>query len=181
MIEDIGGRSRELILVDGLRPVDVALVHREALRVMRSGIDTAHLDAYSDDPWPEPVLPSYERALSLGRGRAADGTRSPRDDSGMGIDIDVRDDAQFEVLVDLAPYTINAEGRRGDRLVFSASDTGTSLWIAVTAVQETVLLARLDTLGIPRTVLATRVPGAPGRWAVLKKRFRRGPRGDGAR
>ncbi|MFF3375740.1 hypothetical protein ACFYXF_22670 [Streptomyces sp. NPDC002680] len=41
---------RELVLVAGLSHADIALVHREALRALRSGIDTAHLDAYGDDP-----------------------------------------------------------------------------------------------------------------------------------
>jgi hypothetical protein len=146
--------GRELVLIDGLSPADVVLVHREALRVLRSSIDAACLDAYSDDAWPHAVLHSYERALSLAREAVADGTRSRHCDPGMGIDIDVRDDGQFEVLSDLAPHTINAEGRRGGRLVFSASDSGTSLWITVTQEQEEELLSRLNELGIPSTALA---------------------------
>ncbi|MFE5482972.1 hypothetical protein [Streptomyces sp. NPDC056527] len=132
VINQHGGMGRELVLAGGLSPADVARLHREALRVLRSGIDTAHIDAYSDDAWPPAVLRSYERALSLAREAVAEGTRSRCADPGMGIDIDVRDDAQFELLLDLVPHTINAEGWRGDELVFSASDSGTSLWIAVT-------------------------------------------------
>ncbi|MFE9168042.1 hypothetical protein ACFYNZ_00670 [Streptomyces kebangsaanensis] len=150
--------GRELVLADGLSPADAVLVHREALRVLRHAIDAAHLDAYSDDVWPPAVLPSYERALSLAREAlavaVADGSRSRCHDPGMGIDIDVRDDEQFQVLSDLVPYTINAEGRRGDRLVFSASDSGTSLWFTVTREQEEELLSRLTELGIPTTALA---------------------------
>ncbi|HZG07122.1 MAG TPA: hypothetical protein VE546_26730 [Streptomyces sp.] len=156
MIDRKSGRGRELVLVDGLSPAEVVLVHREALRVLRSGLDTAHLDAYSDAPWPPEVLPWYERALSLAREEMEHGSRSPRADPGMGIDIDVRDDEQFEVLVRLAPYTIGAEGWRGNRLVFSASDSGTALWTAVTPEQEAELLSRLDALGIPPTALAAR-------------------------
>ncbi|MGV9281848.1 hypothetical protein [Streptomyces sp. NPDC003730] len=159
MINQHGGVGRDLVLVGGLSPADVQLVHREALRVLRSGIDAAHLDAYSDDAWPPGVLRSYERALSLGRAAVADGTRSRRDDPGMGIDIDVRDDAQFELLLDLVPHTINAEGWRGDQLVFSASDSGTSLWMTVTQGQEEELLSRLDAQGIPPNVLAVQPPG----------------------
>jgi hypothetical protein len=159
VISQDDGSGRELVLVDGLSPADVVLVHREALRVLRSAIDVAHLDAYSDGPWPPAVLESYESALSLTQEEVADGTRSRRADPGMGIDIDVRDDAQFDLLLDLAPFTISAEGWRGDRLVFSASDSGTSLWMAVTQEQEAELLARLDALGIPPTVLAVRPRG----------------------
>ncbi|MGK5632962.1 hypothetical protein [Streptomyces sp. URMC 123] len=153
MINNDGRTRRELVAVDGLTAADAVLVHREALRVLRSDIDAAHLDAYSDDAWPPAVLPSYERALSLACEQAGDGTRSRRIDP-VGIDIDVHDDGQFEILSDLVPYTINAEGWRGGRLIFSAGDTGTSLWIAVTQEQETELLSRLGKLGIPSTALA---------------------------
>ncbi|CAM5413515.1 hypothetical protein SSPIM334S_07929 [Streptomyces spiroverticillatus] len=77
----------------------------------------------------------------------------------MGIDIDVRDDAQFELLLDLVPHTINAEGWRGDQLVFSASDSGTSLWMVVTQGQEAELLSRLEAQGIRPTALAVQPPG----------------------
>ncbi|MYV39543.1 hypothetical protein GT030_11835 [Streptomyces sp. SID1328] len=148
MINQDGDSGRELILVDGLSPSHVALIHREALRVLRSGIDAAHVDAYSGDAWPPAVLHSYEGALSLAREAVADGTRSRRADPGMGIDVDVRDEAQFELLLDLVPYTIHAEAWWRERQVFSASDSGTSLWIAVTQEQETELVSRLDALGI---------------------------------
>uniref|UniRef100_A0AB33K7L1 Uncharacterized protein n=1 Tax=Kitasatospora sp. CMC57 TaxID=3231513 RepID=A0AB33K7L1_9ACTN len=65
--------------------------------------------------------------MSLAREAVEDGTRPRHAAPGMGIDIDVRDDARFELLLDLAPHTIQAEGWRGGRLVFSASDSGTSL------------------------------------------------------
>ncbi|MFB7476036.1 hypothetical protein [Kitasatospora sp. NPDC056184] len=55
---------------------------------------------------------------------------------GLDTAIDVRDDAQFELLLDLVPHTIHTEGQRADRLVFSAGDSGTSLCIAVTQDQE---------------------------------------------
>ncbi|MGW2933157.1 hypothetical protein ACWDA7_15125 [Streptomyces sp. NPDC001156] len=158
-IDQDAGPGRELVLVGGLSPADVVLVHREALRVLRSGIDAAHVDGYSDDAWPPAALHSYERVLSLAREATVEGTRSRRADPGMGIDIDVRDDAQFRILSDLAPHTINAEGWWRGRLVFSASDSGTTLWITVTREQEAELLSRLDMLGIPPSALAVRACG----------------------
>ncbi|MEV7731452.1 hypothetical protein AB0O75_04910 [Streptomyces sp. NPDC088921] len=149
MISQDGVRVRELVLGDGVRPTDVVRVHREALYVLRSSIDAAHIDAYSGDAWPPEVLHSYERALLLAQQEVARGSRSRRADPGMGIDIDVRDDGQFEVLSDLVPYTIHAEGWWDGRLVFSASDSGTSLWIEVTQEQKAELLSRLALLGIP--------------------------------
>lgn len=154
MTSQRGVPRNEFVMADGLSPADVRRVHREALRVLRSDIDSADLDAYSDEPWPPAVLNSYERALSLAREQVADGTRSRRGDLGMGIDIDVRDDEQFGVLLDLVPYTINADGRHGDCSIFGAGDTGTSLCIAVTREQETALLSRLAALGVPSPVLA---------------------------
>lgn len=154
-----GGVAREVVMVDGLSPAEVELLHREALRVLRSGIDSAHLDAYSDDPWPPAVLRSYERVLSLAREAVTDGTRSRRADPEMGIDIEVRDDAQFELLLDLVPHAINSEAWRGDQLVFSASDSGTSLWTTVTQRQEAELLSRLEAQGIPPSALAVPSPG----------------------
>ncbi|MET9142032.1 hypothetical protein [Streptomyces parvulus] len=159
MISQDGVRVRELVLVEGVRPADVVRVHREALHVLRSSIDAAHIDAYSDDDWPAEVLHSYEHALSLARQEVVNGARSRRSDPGMGIDLDVRDDGQFKVLSDLAPYTIHAEGWREGRLVFSASDSGTSLWIEVTQEQEAALLSRLGQLGISSGVLTVLAPG----------------------
>ncbi|MGI5134241.1 MULTISPECIES: hypothetical protein [unclassified Streptomyces] len=57
--------------------------------------------------------------------------------------------SQIEVLLALAPYTIHAGGWREGQLVFSASDTGTALWVAVTQQQEVELMSRLVAQGIP--------------------------------
>ncbi|MEU4151258.1 hypothetical protein [Streptomyces sp. NPDC026659] len=126
--------------------------------MLRSSIDAAHVDAYSDDSWPPEVLASYERAVSLAQEEVARGSRSTRSDLRMGIDIDVRDDGQFEVLSDLAPCTIHAEARQDGRLIFSAGDSGTALWFEVTPEQETALLSRLALLGIPSGVLTVLSP-----------------------
>jgi hypothetical protein len=156
--ERTDGRARAHVLADGLGPADVALVHREALCVLRPVIDTAFVDAYSDAPWPPEVLPSHATALRLAGEEKANGTRTRRADPGMGIGIDVRDDDGFGVLADLSPYTICAEGWSGDRLVFGADDSGASLWLWLTPRQEADLLARLAVRGIPRTALAEAPP-----------------------
>jgi hypothetical protein len=166
-----GVPRNEFVIADGLSPADVQRVHREALRVLRSDIDSADLDAYSDEAWPPAVLTSYESALSLAREEVTDGTRSRRNDLGMAIGIDVRDDEQFGLLLDLAPYTINAEGRQGDRSIFSAADTGTSLCVAVTQEQETALLSRLAALGVPSPALVP-LPPRKRRWNPFRGRPR---------
>ncbi|MES9511364.1 hypothetical protein ABWJ92_34035 [Streptomyces sp. NPDC000609] len=86
--------------------------HREALCVLRDSSETAHIDACSDIAWPREVAPAYEQVLSMAANEVADGVRSAKGDPGMGIDIDVRDDTQFDVLLALAPYTIHAEAWR---------------------------------------------------------------------
>ncbi|WP_199924887.1 hypothetical protein [Streptomyces sp. NRRL WC-3725] len=151
MINQDDGPRRALLLGDALEPAELARAHREALFVLRSTIETAHIDAYSDATWPQEVMAFYERALAMGQDAVVRGARSATDDPGMGIDVDVRDDAQFEVLLALAPYTIHAEGWRGGQLVFSASDTGSALWVAVTQQHEVELLSRLMAHGIPPT------------------------------
>ncbi|MCM2425034.1 hypothetical protein [Streptomyces sp. RKAG337] len=144
---------QDLFLRDGLEDSSVVRAHHVALQVLRESIDSAHLDAYSDAPWPQHVVPSYHRALSLTE--TTDDVRSRTSDTGMGISVDVRDDSQFDVLLALAPYTIHAEAWCQGRQIFSASDTGTALWIAVTPQQELHLISRLQALGIERTAFTT--------------------------
>lgn len=154
---------RDLFLRDGLEAADVVRVHREALRVLRDSIETAHLDAYSDSAWPREVEPAYEQVLSMAANEVAEGVRSAKNDPGMGTDVDVREDTQFDVLLALAPYTIHAEAWRQGRKIFSASDTGTALWIAVTSEQEVRLMSRLDALGVPQTAFTAQ----PRKWRSL--------------
>ncbi|OEJ93292.1 hypothetical protein J116_001170 [Streptomyces thermolilacinus SPC6] len=151
---------REFVIADGTRPEDAAQVCREALWVLRPALHTVYLDAYSDEPWPPEVAGAYDLAVALGEATAPDGFRG---DHRMGIQIDVRDDIQFGVLLELAPHTIGAEGYRGDRQVFSAADTGTSLWFALTEEQHGRLLARLDEPGISAAVSAA-PPRRRRRW-----------------
>ncbi|MEU3451045.1 hypothetical protein AB0H29_28045 [Streptomyces thermolilacinus] len=151
---------REFVIAEGTRPEDAAQVCQEALWVLRPALHTVYLDAYSDWPWPPEVAGAHDLAVALGEANAPDGFNG---DPRMGIGIDVRDDIQFGVLLELAPHTIGAEGYRGDRLVFSAADSGTSLWFALTEEQHGLLSARLGELGIPAAVL-TALPRRRRRW-----------------
>ncbi|MER6116433.1 hypothetical protein [Streptomyces sp. NPDC001743] len=148
------GPRRELFLRDGLEAADVVRAHREALRVLRESIESAQVDAYSDIAWPREVAPAYEQVLSMAA-EVAQGVRPAKGDPGIGIDVDVRDDTQFDVLLALAPYTIHAEAWRQSREIFSAGDTGTALWIAVTSEQEARLMSRLHALGVPQAPFTT--------------------------
>ncbi|MFF3061969.1 hypothetical protein [Streptomyces sp. NPDC057909] len=99
-----------------------------------------------------------------------DGLRSAKSNPGMGIAVDVHDDAQFDVLLALAPYTIHAEAWQQGQPLFSADDTGTALWIAVTSKQETQLMSRLDALEVTQTAFADRPrsPATPDHGAVSR-------------
>jgi hypothetical protein len=108
------------------------------------------------------VAPAYELLLAMAAKDVAEGDRSAKGDPGMGIDVDVREDTQFDVLLAVAPYTIHAEAWRQGREIFSASDTGTALWIAVTSEQEVRLMSRRDALGVPQTAFTTQ-PRRPRR------------------
>lgn len=170
MISGADEPRRELFLRDDLEPADVVGAHREALHVLRDSIDTAYVDAYSDSAWPLDVMPAHAYALSLGTSQLSSEGRSVKGDAGMGVTIAVRDDAQFDVLLALAPFTIGAEAWRLDQVVFSAADTGTSLYVAVTAEQEAQLMSRLGALGIAPTAFAPRPRKQRGPFARWSRR-----------
>ncbi|MFI6155032.1 hypothetical protein ACIBCA_20325 [Kitasatospora sp. NPDC051170] len=153
MITDDGLPERELVLQDGLDLANISRAHRAALEVLRYNLDTVRLDALSDRPWPDTVVPAHRRALALGRAQAGEAGRH-RGDPASGISIDTRDDAQFALLLALAPHTIGAEGWRAERLIFSACDSGTSLWLAVTAHQHERLQGRLRAYCLPETAFS---------------------------
>jgi len=163
---------RALHLTAGLDQAQVVHAHRQALLVLRPSIDDADFDAISDRPWPLDVVPFVDRALIMSRNELeAAGPRARKKDFRLGIGADVRDDAQFEVLLALAPFTISASGFAGGRFVFDANDTGTSMWIAVTEEQETELRSRLEALGISPDIFTEPAPRAP---RTRRFRWRRG-------
>ncbi|MFJ9697337.1 hypothetical protein [Kitasatospora sp. NPDC101183] len=153
MITDDGLPERELVLRDGLDPANVARAHRAALEVLRYNLDTVRIDALSDRPWPETVAAAHRRALALGRAQARAAGRF-RGDPATGIGIDPKDDGQFALLQALAPHTIGAEGWRAERLIFSACDSGSSLWLAVTVRQHELLETRLRAYCLPETAFS---------------------------
>lgn len=136
---------REFALRDCLNETTVKAVHEEVLRVLRPVIAYAWIDAYSDLPWPTEVLSYLHTLTKMAGDRLADGNRRRSPDVRKGIDIDVRDEPQFQALQHLLPYTIHAEAWAGDGTtqVLSASDTGTSLWFALTSDEKTLLKDRL--------------------------------------
>jgi hypothetical protein len=79
-----------------------------------------------------------ERAITLGKRRKS---------TGMGIELDVSRDEEFELLIRLAPFSIHSEAWADEHEVFSSSDSGDHAWFALTPVEATEAAARLAEAG----------------------------------
>ncbi|MFF7674814.1 hypothetical protein [Actinacidiphila glaucinigra] len=55
VIDKDAGPRRAFVPARARSTSDLALLHREALRVPRPGLDSACLDAYTDGVWPREV------------------------------------------------------------------------------------------------------------------------------
>lgn len=117
----------------------IATIGRAAAVAMRSGFDQAWLDLISDRPWPADA----ESALAHLRGVAAVRGRGE-----TAVEIDLRDDTDFEAFVCLLPFTISAEAYAGDRLTFAMSDTGSGAWFAPDRGERAALARALDDAGV---------------------------------
>jgi len=64
------------------------------------------------------------------------------------VDLDPRNDAEFEVLIILSPHTLLADGYDEDgRNVYSADDQG-GLWLKLTADEHAEVSRRLSEVGV---------------------------------
>jgi hypothetical protein len=97
------------------------------LTLLRPVIDQVWIDAVSDRPWPAEAQAALALVTRLGHARQGKASRT-----GMGIDLDLSDVAQFDALVALAPYTIHAEAHSGRHWVWSVNDSGDGLSVALT-------------------------------------------------
>jgi hypothetical protein len=65
-----------------------------------------------------------------------------------GVDLDPCDDAEFEVLVTLAPHTLLADGYDEEgRRIYSAPDQG-GLWASLSADEHAEVMRRLRESGV---------------------------------
>ncbi|GAA2760039.1 hypothetical protein GCM10009872_54000 [Actinopolymorpha rutila] len=132
------GRSA-FVLDDDADEATVIAAHQEGLRVVRGVLRRVWIDAISDRPWPQQAQDPLRALLDLAALRHTGDT---------GIEVDVGDDDQFDLVVALSPFTISAEGwAESDEQIYSASDTGTSLWMALTPREHSELRERLLTRG----------------------------------
>jgi hypothetical protein len=114
-------------------PADaVAAGYRGALTSMRSRLADFCLDLISDRTWPPDVQWAVE-ALTPRRPPRTSILPWVKREPSITIDLDLREDEDFQLAVALAPYTINGEGIAHDnRIIYSGNDTGTSSYFELT-------------------------------------------------
>ncbi|WP_425957068.1 DUF1990 family protein [Xylanimonas sp. McL0601] len=123
---------------DPPRPaVDAAI--RAALRSQRTRLECVQVDVLSDDAWPEELNSVVEVAQArLRAGRARDIT----------LDLDPRDDTDFDIALALGPYTIGGTGlSTSGHIVWSSNDTGSSAGFELTPAEEEDVRAAITAAG----------------------------------
>ncbi|WP_157181042.1 hypothetical protein [Actinopolymorpha alba] len=107
------------------------------------------MDGVSDRPWPAQATGPLQALIRLanlekaGRHEAADSVLY------MDVEVDPRNGEQFELVVALSPFTTGAEGLdNSEKLIYSASDTGSGLWMALTPSEHSELREKLLARGV---------------------------------
>ncbi|SDR70356.1 hypothetical protein SAMN04489717_0159 [Actinopolymorpha singaporensis] len=143
------GRSA-FALADDADEATAIAAHQEGLRVVRGALRRVWIDAISDSPWPEQAQVALRALLDLAELHHTSDT---------GIELDVSDDDQFDLVVALSPFTISAEGwAESDEQIYSASDTGTGLWMALTPREHSEVRERLLTRGADPNAIIPQPP-----------------------
>lgn len=113
-------------------PEAVAAAYRGALSSVRSKLAGFCLDLVSDEAWPADVQWAVE-ALSPRRPQWGSILPWVQQERSVTIDLDLREDGDFQLAVALAPYTVNGRGFADDnRTIYSGNDTGTSAYFELT-------------------------------------------------
>ena len=123
------------------------------LLALGAGIDQLVEDAddvvihlYSDDAWPDSVLPYLRLVRELAD---ADLTaESAALDDYSGIRIDLKNEHQREAFVRLLPFVIGAEIWSGTCQLLEAADTGDHIILTLTDDQERALRESLNEKGM---------------------------------
>lgn len=135
-------------VADGAAPGTVTTVCREALVVLRDRIVTLQVDLCSDDPWPPDVVESVQALDALRYARRGRLARWLGSGPSISLDLDPRDDHEFGLALDVAPYTICGSGfdARG-RLLWDVNDTGTSVTFSLLPHELDDLRVRVERSG----------------------------------
>ena len=132
------------LMRDGLARADAAVLFRSGLRVLRPWLRSVSVSPISDDPWPQHLRGQADRLLAMARDQQPVGII----DLAGGVGIDVRDDAEFALLMVTCCYSTSVRGYTDFRVcVFEGGDTGTSLWLALTTAEHASLRTALSSGG----------------------------------
>jgi len=113
-------------------PEAVAAAYRGALSSVRSKLAGFRLDLVSDEAWPPDVQWAVE-ALSPRRPPWNSITPWVGQGRSITIDLDLREDGDFQLAVALAPYTARSQGLADDnRIIYSGKGTDTSAYFELT-------------------------------------------------
>jgi hypothetical protein len=112
-----------------------------ALNVLRPHVHNAWIDAVSERAWPEDRRADVAALLELEK-------QGQRKQSGLGIRMDLTDDAQLSLMARLAPYSVSAEAWGESGELFSAQDSGDQAWFFLTAAQASETAKRLADVGL---------------------------------
>jgi hypothetical protein len=130
----------------------LAAAHREALLVLRPRLATVEIDPTSP-PWPPEASRQVQGLYWLAE-RQGRWPPPRRPLARTGVDLDPRDDTEFEIVIALSPHTLLADGYdRAGRNIYSAADQG-GLWLTLTVGEHRELTRRLDQLGFGERLLA---------------------------
>lgn len=127
---------------DLLDPRESELACQAVLEVVLARVETAWIDAYSDeDELPEVAREAQKELFRMGRARESG-------DPGMGIDLDVSRGDHVRLLRTFASWSIGAELYDGAmQRVAHISDTGSSVCFNVTEEEAATIQAALS--GLP--------------------------------
>jgi hypothetical protein len=113
-------------------PEAVAAAYRGALDSVRSKLAGFRLELVSDEAWPPDVQWAVE---ALGPRRPPWNSITPWVGQGrtITIDLDLREDGDFQLAVALAPYTSRCQGFADDnRIIYSGQGNATGAYFELT-------------------------------------------------
>jgi hypothetical protein len=148
-IAESGAVDVEYVTTRGISLATLEIVTTAVLRILRPKAGRAYLDGVSDNPWPKRHEGRVARLHELAASRPARGS-DPR----MGIELDFRDDEQFEIFVDLAPHALHSEiwakveNPSREWQLFATDDSGTQAYFTLNDEEHRGVAAHLASLGV---------------------------------
>lgn len=123
----------------------VAHLCRATLRAQRDRVDVLQVDVCSDEPWPDEVGWAVRELDARRHARRRRWAVWRGAEPSISLTLDPRDDHDVELVLAVAPFTVGGDGLSfgSGALVWSVSDTGTSLAFELLPAELTVVRASL--------------------------------------